>query len=73
MLLPTTIRYQIPTPGIVSIRIFDVLGNEVAVLTDNEYLEAGTYSTEFNTSEFNLSSGVYFYQMKSGNFSATKK
>lgn len=69
----TTIRYQVPTSSIISLRIYDVLGNEVAVLTDNEFREAGTYSAEFNTSEFNLSSGVYFYQMKSGNFVDTKK
>ena len=69
----TTIRYQVPTPGIVSLRIYDILGNEVAVLTDNEFREAGTYSIEFNTSEFNLSSGVYFYQMQAGQFVSSKK
>lgn len=69
----TTIRYQIPTPGIVSLRIYDVLGNEVAVLTDNEFREAGTYSIEFNTDEFKLSSGIYFYQFRAGQFVDTKK
>jgi len=69
----TTIRYQVPKPSIISLIIYDILGNEVAVLTDNEYREAGTYSIEFNTDKFNLSSGVYFYQMRAGQFVDTKK
>lgn len=69
----TTIRYQVPIPSIVSLKIYDVLGNEVTVLTDTEYREAGTYSIEFNTDEFKLSSGVYFYQMRAGQFVDTKK
>jgi len=59
----TTIRYQVPKASIVSLRIYDLLGNEVAVLTNNEFREAGTYNTEFNTNELKLSSGVYFYQL----------
>jgi len=69
----TTIRYQIPNESLVSLKIFDLLGNEVAVLIDNEYRAAGTYSTEFSTDEINLSSGVYFYQMRAGQFTDTKK
>lgn len=69
----TTIRYQVPQASIVSLKIYDVLGNEVATLANNEYREAGTYSTEFNTDKFKLSSGVYFYRMQAGKFSATKK
>ncbi len=69
----TTIRFQVPQSSMVSLKIYDLLGNEVAILTDNEYREAGTYSTELNSNELNLSSGVYFYQLKAGGFSATKK
>lgn len=69
----TTIHYKIPQASLVSIKIYDILGNEVAVLTNNELREAGTYSIEFNTNELKLSSGVYFYQMQSGQFVDTKK
>nr|MBP9581738.1 T9SS type A sorting domain-containing protein [Ignavibacterium sp.] len=47
-----------------------VLGNEVATLVD-EYKPAGNYKTEFNASK--LSSGVYFYKLQVGDFTATKK
>jgi hypothetical protein len=60
----TTIRYQIPKESFVSLNIFDILGNEVGSLIENEFREAGTYSTEFNTDKLKLSSGVYFYQMR---------
>lgn len=59
----TTIRYQIPQESKISLIVYDILGNEVAVLANNEFREAGTYSIEFNTSELKLSSGVYFYQL----------
>ena len=66
----TTIKYSIPNSGAVSLKIFDILGREVEVLLD-EYRSAGTYSVEFNASRF--ASGVYFYQIHSGNFIETKK
>ena len=66
----TTIKYSIPQSDKVSIKVYDILGSEVSVLT-NEYKTAGTYSVEFNASQF--ASGVYFYQIRSGNFVETKK
>ena len=66
----TTIKYSIPKGDIVSIRIYDILGSELAVLT-NEFKTAGTYSVDFNASRF--ASGVYFYQIRAGNFVETKK
>jgi hypothetical protein len=54
----------------VSLKIFDVLGNEVAVLV-NEFKSAGIYRLSFNASE--LGSGVYFYKLISGSFIETKK
>jgi len=66
----TTIKYSIPNSDIVNIKVFDILGREVAVLL-NEYKPAGTYNIEFNASRF--ASGVYFYQLHSGNFVETKK
>jgi hypothetical protein len=55
--------------------VFDVLGNEVATLV-NEEKTAGTYEVEFNSHSGNvrnLTSGVYFYQLKAEEFISTKK
>jgi hypothetical protein len=57
----TTIRFDIRTSGNVSLKVYDVLGREVAVLAD-EYLRAGSYERVFEAS--NLSSGVYFYTLR---------
>lgn len=66
----TRINYSIPKAGFVSIKIFDMLGRQVAGLV-NDYKKAGNYITEFNAS--GLSSGVYYYKMVSGDFSDIKK
>lgn len=66
----TVINYSLPIPGQVSLKIFDILGSEVATLV-NELKEAGTYTIEFNAS--NLTSGIYFYQLKAGDYIETKK
>ncbi len=66
----TTIKYSLPASDMVSLKVFDILGREVAVLV-NEYKTSGTYSIEFNANRF--ASGVYFYQLQSGNFVETKK
>ena len=66
----TTIRYQIPTAGIVTLKIYDVLGNEVATLV-NEEKSAGSYEVNFNASS--LASGIYFYKIQAGSFVQTKK
>lgn len=66
----TTIRYSIPTSEFVSLKVYDVLGNEVATLV-NEEKSAGSYEVEFNASL--LSSGIYFYKLQVGNFVETKK
>ena len=66
----TTVSYSIPKNGIVILKVYDILGKEVAVLT-NEVKEAGNYSVKFDAS--NLPSGIYFYTLTSGNFIATKK
>jgi hypothetical protein len=50
--------------------VFDVLGNEIATLVD-EYKPAGIYNVQFSMN--NLSSGVYFYQLKAGEYVNTKK
>jgi hypothetical protein len=66
----TTINYQTPKSGNVTIKVYDILGNELKTLV-NEYKSAGVYSTIFDGSNF--SSGVYFYVIKAGNFIQTKK
>lgn len=72
----TTIRYSIPQAGNVKLALYDLLGNEVAVLVD-EYRPAGRYETEFNAQQSinhkQLSSGIYFYRMSTGDFTSTKK
>jgi hypothetical protein len=56
--------------GLVTLKIYDVLGNEVSTLV-NEQKPAGSYELQFDASS--LTSGVYFYQLKSGNLVITKK
>jgi hypothetical protein len=66
----TTINYSIKTTGLSTLKVYDMLGVEVASLV-NENQEAGNYSVTFNASE--LPSGIYFYTLTSENFMATKK
>jgi hypothetical protein len=68
---PTTvIEYELPTSSQVSLKIFDVLGREVATLVSARQ-EAGRYAASFNAS--GLTSGMYFYQLQAGTFVQTKK
>ncbi len=79
----TKIRYSIPTPsassplakgrnevGFVSLKVYDILGNEVATLV-NEEQQAGVYEVGFNPN--GLASGIYFYKLQSGSFVQTRK
>ena len=66
----TTISYQIPKTGLVSLKVYDVLGREVAILV-NEEKTFGKYKVEFNGSK--LSSGIYLYRIQAGNYSSVKK
>ncbi|MBK7498513.1 MAG: T9SS type A sorting domain-containing protein [Ignavibacteriales bacterium] len=70
----TIISYQLPKAGNVTLKVFDVLGREVATLVD-EFRTAGSYEVEFNpaSSIKNPASGIYFYQLKAGEFVETKK
>ncbi len=74
----TKISFTIPNVGtglaLSVLKVYDVLGNEVATLV-NEYKAAGSYEVEFNpvSGIMNLASGVYFYQLKADNFIQTKK
>lgn len=66
----TKISWQSPVNAHQTLKIYDVLGNEVTTLV-NEYRSAGNFEIEFNAS--GLSSGIYFYQLKVGEFISTKK
>lgn len=66
----TKIRIKIAEAGLTSVKVYNLLGQEIAVLI-NEYKNPGTYDIEFNGS--NLSSGIYLYRIRVNNFSASKK
>ena len=68
----TRISWQsIQSSGVIkTLKVYDVLGNEVATLV-NEYRNAGSYEVDFNASS--LSSGIYFYRLQAGSFIQTKK
>jgi hypothetical protein len=72
---PTTqIRYNLEKPGLVSVKVYDLLGREVVTLV-NTHQGAGSYTVTFNTAQIgrSLSSGVYFYRLESGSFVANNK
>jgi hypothetical protein len=66
----TTIRYSITEPGLVNLKIFNLLGEEVMVLVNEEQV-SGVYEATFDASR--LASGVYLYTLTNGINSATKK
>jgi photosystem II stability/assembly factor-like uncharacterized protein len=68
---PTTVlEYSIPSNQLVELKVYNLLGKEVTTLVNN-YQIAGNYKVEFNGAK--LSSGVYFYRIKAGNFIQTRK
>ena len=68
---PTTnIKYSIPQGGFVTLKVYNMLGQEVATLV-NQQQKTGEYNVDFNAS--NLASGVYLYRIQAGNVSITKK
>jgi hypothetical protein len=76
----TKIKFVIPKSSLVNLRVYDVLGREVATLVNEEKLP-GEYEVEFSAkggsasdgNEHNLSSGIYFYKLQAGNHASTKK
>lgn len=66
----TNLEFGIPDLGFVSLRVFDALGKEVAVLV-NETLSPGNFKTEFNGTDY--PSGIYYYRLEAGSFSEVKK
>jgi hypothetical protein len=66
----TNIKFSIPKNDYISLKIYDILGNEAAVFWDG-FLKAGIYNAEFDGT--NYSSGIYLYRLKGSNFSDTKR
>jgi hypothetical protein len=66
----TTIHYELPVEGFVTLKVFDVLGREVKTLIE-EYRTEGKYEVEFDATS--LPSGIYFYKLQAGSFVETKK
>ena len=66
----TTIRFSIPKAGPVSLKIYNLLGEEISTLV-SERLQAGTHSVQWNA--LGIPSGVYFYRLQAGDFTGTKK
>ena len=66
----TTIQYQLPADSKVTLKVYDILGSEVATLIDKEQ-EAGFKEVQFNGSSY--ASGMYIYRLTSGSFSSIKK
>ncbi len=66
----TTINYAIPSSEFVTLKVYDILGNEVAALV-NEQRPVGSYEVEFNAA--GLASGIYYYKIQAGSFVETKK
>jgi hypothetical protein len=66
----TQIKFSIKETGMVTLKVFDVLGREVATLVNNQ-LATGSYTVNFNAS--GLASGIYFYRLESGSFVQTNK
>ena len=66
----TTIKYQLPRDGFVTLRVYDILGNEVISLV-SEQKAAGKYEVNFDASQ--LASGIYIYKIQAGGFVSSKK
>ena len=68
----TTINYHLPKTANVLLKVYDVLGNEIATLV-NEEKPAGVYNVEFGSKNSVLSSGIYFYKLTAGDYVSTRK
>ena len=66
----TKISYDIPLSGFVNLTVYSIIGEKVSQLV-NDFKSAGSYNVEFNSK--NLSSGIYFYKLSSGNYTTIKK
>ena len=67
----TKIEYSLPVEGNITIKIFNILGQEVRTLINNELTSAGKHTVTFNA--ISLPTGIYIYRLQAGNFSSNKK
>jgi hypothetical protein len=68
----TTIKFSSPHSAFITLKVYDLLGREVATLV-NEPKQTGEYEVEFHADKYGLSSGVYLYKLNAGSFTSTKK
>lgn len=68
----TNISYKLNKPGFVSLKVYDLLGREIATLI-NEEMQPGIYDSRFSSLSSQISSGIYFYTLRAGEFAQTKK
>lgn len=68
----TVIRYTLVENGFVTLKLYDVLGNEIATLV-NEEQNSGIYNYKFSTANYQLSSGIYYYKLEAESFSEVRK
>ncbi len=66
----TSIQYSLPDAGVVSLRVYNTLGQRISMLTD-AHQQPGTYTVAFDAGK--LPSGIYFYELRAGDFVSTKK
>ena len=66
----TTISFTLPSRSYVSLKVFDLIGREIATIFSEE-MSAGTYSKRWDAEK--ISSGIYFYRLQAGTFTETKK
>jgi hypothetical protein len=66
------INYQLPESGFVTLKVYDILGKEIATLV-NEYKEAGFYNYQFAISNYKLTSGIYIYTLNVNGITQSKK
>jgi hypothetical protein len=68
----TVIGFDLPRGAFVALKIYNLIGQEVATLVNNQ-LPAGTHSVKLNSAHLNLPSGVYLYRITAGDFVKTRK
>jgi hypothetical protein len=68
----TTINFSVRAPQKVELKVYDLLGKEIATLI-NDFKPAGVYTYNFNAADYKLTSGVYFYKLSAGGFTSIKK
>jgi hypothetical protein len=66
----TTIKFDLPVDGLITLEIYDILGRKISTLI-NEHRQAGSYEQVFDASS--ISSGVYLYKLQAGTFTSSKK